>query len=53
MFKKNKFVELYCCKVIKIRNCVMDGLCLLLFGALMYFLLIGLPSMLEKYGHAN
>ena len=26
----------------------MDGLYLLLFGALMYFLLIALPSMFEK-----
>lgn len=27
----------------------MDGLYLLLFGALMYFLLIAIPSMIEKH----
>ncbi len=31
----------------------MDGLYLLLFGALMYFLLIALPSMFEKRGEAH
>ncbi len=32
----------------------MDGLYLLLFGALMYFLLIAVPSMIEKYqSHAH
>lgn len=31
----------------------MDGLYLLLFGVLMYFLLIAIPSMLEKHGEAH
>lgn len=31
----------------------MDGLYLLLFGTLMYFLLIALPSMLEKRSGAH
>jgi len=31
----------------------MDGLYLLLFGALMYFLLIALPSMFERRSNAH
>ncbi len=31
----------------------MDGLFLLMFGALMYFILIALPSMFEKKGEAH
>lgn len=41
------------CSYYKKGICVMDGLYLLLFGALMYFLLIALPSMLERHGNAH